>query len=621
MSKIKVQDFWRLFTGYTSGKAQTEDVQSRTLVFITIITVLTTVSFSVVNYLYAREWLALVLLITTFTLLPCFLIKRDIKYLEYVKPYFMVNTVFVLMALFVDGGIENTAFMWTLVFPFAAFLIMGLPVGWFWVAAYMLLMIGFIVAHFNGSYQLPYPNEYLIFFPSSFLFFSLISAIFELHIERLQMRYEGSIEELEELRANLEKSVEARTAALIRSNDTLIEEMKNHKQTSKALKESEERFYHAQKMEAVGTLAGGIAHDFNNMLAGMNANLFIMKNKMQNNPEILKRLGNIEQLVLNAADMVKQLMTFARKDDVEYKALNLKPFLKEAYKLARMSISEEVNVSYQDKSDALYVRANTTQLQQVLMNLMNNARDAVNGIEEPKIEVRLNEYHPCKRFRKKFSDLTEHVYARICVIDNGNGIAEEDLSKVFEPFFTTKEVDKGTGLGLAMSYGVIQGHHGAMEVQSTVGKGTVFKIYLPLVESESSEQLMETTGIHPISVCRTVMLVDDDHLLRMSQKDALESMGYNIIDATNGVEAVALFQQNEADIDIIVMDLTMPKMGGVKAAEKIRQIRPDVPIIFVTGYDKDDSVNGYPAFDGKECLLSKPFSMKKLFQEIQARIG
>ncbi|HKI59859.1 MAG TPA: PAS domain S-box protein, partial [Mariprofundaceae bacterium] len=231
----------------------------------------------------------------------------------------------------------------------------------------------------------------------------------------------------------------------------------------------EHKFRQAQKMEALGTLVGGIAHDFNNMLAGITGNLYLAKKQISDMPDVEKKLDNIDMLSFRAASMIKQLLTFARKGSVETQPFGLISFIKEITRLSEASIPENINFNIKVCSEELFVRGNTTQLQQAIMNLLNNARDAVAEVSNPTITLELEEYRADRIFQLAHPESTASLFARMIVRDNGCGISDADKEHIFEPFYTTKEVGAGTGLGLAMVYGAIESQGGFVEVESSLG--------------------------------------------------------------------------------------------------------------------------------------------------------
>lgn len=284
------------------------------------------------------------------------------------------------------------------------------------------------------------------------------------------------------------------------------EKMLNHIVVLKDMTEFEvveEQLRQAQKMEAVGTLVGGIAHDFNNILAGIIGKIYLAKRCLKPDEEGLgEHLATIESLSQRAAELIRQLLTFARKDMVKMGALPLIPFMKEASKLLRFSLPENIAFSVTSEKEDIIVWGDATQLQQVLVNLVNNARDAVAGVDAPHIRLDIRAIEADKALLKRHPELELGGYARIEVKDNGHGIDEKLLPHIFEPFYTTKEVGKGTGLGLSMVFGAARTHGGAVEVHSAVSKGATFILYLPLMKKmtdsgkrEAAKRLKRNRGL------------------------------------------------------------------------------------------------------------------------------
>ncbi|MDQ6971279.1 MAG: ATP-binding protein, partial [Mariprofundaceae bacterium] len=305
----------------------------------------------------------------------------------------------------------------------------------------------------------------------------------------------------------------------------------------------EEQFRQAQKMEAIGTLVGGIAHDFNNMLSGMLGNLYLAKREIEHVHGAVRKLENVEQLGYLAAEIIAQLLTFARKGEIEMSTFNFAPFIKESIKLARVSIPENIKLTENITSHDMLIHGDVTQLQQVLLNLLNNARDAVLEKAKPTIGVHLSHFTADEEFRSRRSGVEQHEFAHLSVSDNGYGISKKHLEKIFEPFFTTKTVGEGTGLGLAMSYGAIQSHQGILEVESEKGAGSTFHIYLPLQQAEEEpvallqKELMAGHG-------ETILLVDDDSCVREALSEVLVSLGYTVLTASDGAIALQLFAEH-----------------------------------------------------------------------------
>jgi len=380
------------------------------------------------------------------------------------------------------------------------------------------------------------------------------------------------------------------------------------------LENAEHKFRQSQKMESIGTLVGGIAHDFNNMMAGILGNIFLARKNMDNTTIIKEKLDNIESVGMRAADIVKQLLSFARKDMLVMENLELTKLLKDVFDLAQVGIQENINTSCDLGSDNLTVHGDATQLQQIMMNLINNARDAIEGKKDPYIRVSLSRYKPDRLFLNKYPDANNHDYAKITVSDNGCGLPKSIIDKVFEPFFTTKEVGKGTGLGLSMVYGSVQTHKGFIEIDSREGISSAFSIYLPIVEQTladykgNNRQLKTGQG-------ETILLADDEGYLRETVKEVFNSIGYTVLSASNGSEAIDLFRKNISRIDLVILDVVMPSMGGIEAATIIQGMKHDIPFVFMTGYSSLNPLE-QPGFEHAE-LIRKPFDIQLLSQEIR----
>lgn len=379
----------------------------------------------------------------------------------------------------------------------------------------------------------------------------------------------------------------------------------------------EDQFHQAQKMEALGTLVGGIAHDFNNTLAGIIGNLYLAKKSVTDDPKTLQRLQTIEDLSNSAAGMIQQLLSYAREDMKSMNPMAIAPFLKEAIKIHEVSVPENIKLAMQIKESDLYIKGDINQLQQVIMNLINNARDAVQNADEPTITVKLESFEADTQFISKHPEVSARQFACISVSDNGTGINIEDIEHIFEPFFSTKEIGKGTGLGLSMVYGAVKSHAGVIDVESRPGKGTTFHLWLPLMDPSQiavittpDEEIVEGKG-------ETILLVDDDASVIETGKAVLEELGYRVLIATDGIKAEDTFRIHCHDIDLVILDVVMPRRSGVDAAEAIRKINPDMKIIFATGYDRSNTLRGKTQIQA-ETIITKPYSTGKISQLIRS---
>ena len=387
-----------------------------------------------------------------------------------------------------------------------------------------------------------------------------------------------------------------------------------------ATKELEEKLNQAQKMEAVGTLVGGIAHDFNNVLAGITGNLYLAKKRLVDNPDVAKKLVNIETLSLRAADMIKQLLTFARKDTVRIQELSLTSFIKEAIKLIHTSVPENITFKENICSDPLLINGDATQLQQVLMNLINNARDAVEDIEQPRITMTIESFQPDLEFLECHPEANTQSYAHIVIQDNGCGIPQALLEHILEPFFTTKPPGKGTGLGLSQVFGAVQTHHGILDIESIEGDGSAFHIYIPQIQEKAFILAAPKKSYHGDAHGELILLVDDEQYVRETTAEVLEAFGYKVLQAEDGLQAIDVFQKNQHDIDIVILDVVMPRLGGVEAAAHIRMINANIPVIFITGYDKERMLN-LSNQASNSAVLGKPIQFDTLHSIIGQKIA
>jgi len=386
-----------------------------------------------------------------------------------------------------------------------------------------------------------------------------------------------------------------------------------------ATKLLEQQFSQSQKMEAIGTLVGGIAHDFNNMLAGITGNTHLAKHYSKSNDKALQKLENIESLSFRAADMIKQLLTFARKGINRKDDLHLNIFIHDIVRLQHVGISEHISFELHVDSEDLHVHADATQLQQVLMNLIGNAVDAVSLSPGPCIELTMHAFKPDAEFQLKFPNLKAESYVHLSVSDNGVGIDASIIDNIFDPFFTTKEVGKGTGLGLAMVYGAIQSNDGAISVQSQPGAGTTFDVYLPrLMVSEipSPEDVCEVLQLGNGEV---ILLVDDEEIILETGKAVLGELGYQVIVASDGVEAVELFRSHQHDIALVLLDVIMPRLGGIEAAQQIMEINAQANILFATGYDASSILSQGEVEN--DAIVTKPYHIGTLSRLIRKRLS
>lgn len=361
-----------------------------------------------------------------------------------------------------------------------------------------------------------------------------------------------------------------------------VRDISRRKQLEEEKSMLERHLRQAQKMEAVGTLAGGIAHDFNNILSTILGNAELALEDAQEGNDLKDNLQEISVAGRRAAELVKQILTFARHSDESLEPVRIGPILKEIAKFITASIPSSIEISCHVHSDAS-VLANPTQIHQVMMNLCTNAAQAMEhdgGSLAIQMDLQVLDEHSVQQF----PELKPGRHVRIRVSDTGHGIAEDMMESIFEPYFTTKRQGEGTGMGLAVVHGIIRRHSGCIRVESETGRGTTFSIFLPVTDDilESDQPVAEDV---PKGGEQILFLDDEASIVRLGTR-ILESLGYRVTATTNSLEALALFEAQPEAFDLVITDMTMPKMNGDALAAEMLSIRPDIPIILCTGYSK-----------------------------------
>ena len=366
----------------------------------------------------------------------------------------------------------------------------------------------------------------------------------------------------------------------------------------------------AQKMEAIGTLAGGIAHDFNNILTAIIGYTDLASLKAENNEPVAEDLEKIAASAMRAKDLTHQILTFGSKAKHDLEAIVLKDKVKDALNLIRSAIPKWVAIEEQLESEAR-VLADSTQIYQILMNLCVNASHAMND-GKGSIRVSVRDMASANESGKKKNRVA------LSVADDGAGIAKENLEKIFDPFFTTKPPGQGTGLGLSVIHGIVRNYKGEIRVQSEPGKGAVFEIILPALQSEAVAS--EGPTIQMPTGSEHVLLVDDEKMIVESESELLKTLGYRVTGMTCGKKAIDAVRKAPGDFDLVITDLSMPALTGDQLAEQLRTIRPDLPVVIATGYD-----NWLPQSRienlGIRKIVGKPFVLKELALTIRDAIG
>jgi PAS domain S-box-containing protein len=376
----------------------------------------------------------------------------------------------------------------------------------------------------------------------------------------------------------------------------------------------ENQLLHAQKMEAVGTLAGGIAHDFNNILSAILGYADLLHMKMSVNDPLRANVEEILESVERAAHLTHSLLAFSTNQLMTVKAVDLVNLLSGLGKMLVRIIGEDIEFRTEFRQKSLFIMADSGQIEQVIMNLATNARDAMPKggtltivTDLAAIDEAACEAHGCE---------IAGNYVIITVSDTGMGMSKETMKRIFDPFFTTKNIGKGTGLGLSIVYGIVRQHNGFIDVDSEQGKGTTFRIHLPAIEAVATEKTEPTPANVVDKGTETILVAEDDRALRELSQTVLESFGYKVILAEDGQDAVRKFTVHNKEIGLVILDMMMPKMTGVEAYEAIRDIRPGVKSLFLSGYTADKVRETGLIADGMEIVM-KPISPRDLLKTVR----
>ncbi len=344
----------------------------------------------------------------------------------------------------------------------------------------------------------------------------------------------------------------------------------------------EEQLLQAQKMEAIGTLAGGIAHDFNNMLAGILGSAELVREDLGPGHPSQEYVESIMTAANRARELVQQILTFSRRRESEKRVLSLQPIVGECIKLLRSTIPAMVKITHYVEPHCPPVLANPTQIHQVVMNICTNAWHALPETGG-RINITLESAEVDVAMAMRHGQLHPGAFARLVITDNGHGMDAATRERIFEPFFTTKPSSKGSGLGLSVVLGIIKAHNGAILVESEPGKGTTFQIYLPARSANRKESPLPARAI-PHGHGERILFVDDEPIVGRSTEELLKRLGYTVTRCGQSEEALARFRQTPRDFDLIITDWAMPGMSGTELISAMREIKPDIPILLMSGF-------------------------------------
>jgi len=430
-------------------------------------------------------------------------------------------------------------------------------------------------------------------------------------VQLLNNRLFEKNKQLSDLNARLEQMVAERTADLEETNKQLREQIMEREK-------AEEHLRQIQKLEEIGRLAGGVAHDFNNLLGVILGRCEILFVQPSLDAEVLRSAKIIEEAAGRGAKLTRQLLAFGRRQLLEPRILDLNEVIAGLERMLQRLIGEDVDLKFHPEPRLARVKADPGQLEQVIMNLAVNARDAMpdgGHLTITTTNVQLDE-----TYLNRHTMIQPGSYVMIAVSDSGCGMDAETQSHIFEPFFTTKEKGKGTGLGLSTAYGIVKQSGGYIWVYSEPGQGTTFKIYLPATAGHVSKQLPREPSARPLEGSETVLVVEDDAALRELTREFLQSSGYKVLEAGTPEEALRVAAQHSGRIDLLLTDVIMPKMNGRELAKKLLSVRPEMKVLYISGYT-DDAIMRHGLLEEGLAFLQKPYTHYGLTHKIREVLG
>ena len=371
------------------------------------------------------------------------------------------------------------------------------------------------------------------------------------------------------------------------------------------------------KMDSIGQLAGGVAHDFNNMLGGILGAAEILKEQPSHDETSSKFTNIIIRTCKRASDLTRKLLSFSRKGTLVNTTVDIHSLIEDVVTIVRSGIDRRIEINNRCQAQEFMVIGDPSELQSALLNLAVNARDAMSSggklsITTMNVELDKDEAHNIA------TDLKAGRYIRVVVSDTGGGIPSEVLPRIFEPFYTTKELGEGTGLGLAAVYGTVHNHMGAIQVESVLGRGATFTLHLPLAEGVITYDIPKETKVKGQG--QSVLVVEDEPIVQETVCEMLSLLNFTIYKASDGEEALSIFEQNKDDIDIVLLDVVLPKLRGDEVFDKLRAINPNIPIVLASGFTQDAAISKL-LLTGNAAFVQKPFSINGLFSTLATLLG
>ena len=389
----------------------------------------------------------------------------------------------------------------------------------------------------------------------------------------------------------------------------VITDISERKEAEEKRWEMESQLQQAQKMESIGTLAGGISHDFNNSLQAILGYAQMLLLDTEEKDSKYPKLLQIEMAARRASELTQQLLAFSRKVESQLRPVDLNQEVKQVEKLLKRTIPRMINIELDLEQDLNIINADPSQVEQILMNLAVNARDAMG--EQGTLKIETKNITLDEEYCKNYLGTIPGDYVLLALSDTGHGMDKETSERIFEPFFTTKEIGKGTGLGLSMVYGLIKKHQGHITCQSEPGKGTCFKIYFPTMMDNVQEMSGGDETDLPPRGDETILIIDDEALIRELGEQILSRFGYKVLTAIDGEGGIKTFRDNKESISLVILDLMMPGMGGRRCLEELQRIKPDIKVVIASGYSPEGNVNT-SMYTGARGFIAKPFDVRQM---------
>jgi signal transduction histidine kinase/ActR/RegA family two-component response regulator len=390
-----------------------------------------------------------------------------------------------------------------------------------------------------------------------------------------------------------------------------VTDLTARKQAEAALRRTEEQLRQSQKMEAIGVLAGGVAHDFNNILSVILGFSEIVLQDLPENDPMRADVHEIREAGQRAAALTRQLLAFSRQQVIDPQVLDLNDIIKNMDRMLRRIIREDVELTTIPFPDLRRCKSDAGQIEQIIMNLVVNARDAMP--EGGRLTIETGNVELDEAYARTHFGVTPGRYVMLAVSDTGTGMDKATQARIFEPFFTTKEKGKGTGLGLSTVFGIVEQSGGSVWVYSELGTGTTFKVYLPVTD-DAPEAVSPQTAVTTLRGKETILLVEDEDQIRHLAKEILQRHGYRVIECRNGGEALLTCEQYTGTIDLLLTDVVMPQMNGKQLADRLASLRPDLKRLFMSGY-ADGALVG--ALAAGSAFLQKPLTPTTLLRSVR----